>query len=453
MDRRIVQLVIVLIAAASAAYADVLAVGDDRAQYSTISAAIAAAKDGDRIMVGPGEYSENLVLDKRLTIEGVDEPQIVGSGQGSVITVNADGCQIIGLTVVHSGSDLQAEDAGILLRSDGNIVENNRLSDVLFGIYLYHSNNNLVRNNTIHGRTELETGERGAGLHLWNSSDNRLEGNVITETRDGMYVQSSPRNTMIGNQVSNLRYGLHFMSSDDNRFEDNVFHDNVAGAAIMYSRGIELRRNSFVHNRGFSSFGILFQDCRECITEENLIANNATGVFLEALSDSIFRRNIIAENDVAAQVFSSSERNVFTENNFIANISPLRMIGKSTSTEWASATAGNYWSDYSGYDGDGDGVGDVPHKLQNVFEYLESNYPRLRLYLDSPAAQSMVAAERSFPVIEASNQFDRRPLMRPVEVVLGTRTRDRGGRGVALAAIALSMLGLSVAIFKWGTGK
>ena len=426
---------------------EILTVGG-QGQYPTINSAISAASSGDEIVILPGTYVENIILDKSLTLTGNGRSEIVGSGQGSVVVLNADRCVLRGLIVRHSGGDLRAEDAGILLRSNSNVVEDNELNDILFGIYLYGSNNNIIRENIVTGRRELEVGERGAGLHLWNSADNQLNDNQISETRDGIYVQSSPGNTMNGNEVSGVRYGLHFMTSDDNHFQGNNFHDNVAGAAIMYSRGIDLRQNAFVHNRGFSSFGILFQDCRECVTEENLIANNATGVFAEALRDSVFRRNTISENDVAAQIFGSSEHNLFTRNNFIDNISPLQMIGKSTSTAWSDDIAGNYWSGYDGYDLDSDSIGDVPYKIQNVFEYLEGSYPRIRIYLNSPAAQSMVAAERSFPIIEASNQVDPKPLMYPEDMVSAKiRRSSKPTATYKMPIFSLLALAFSITVF------
>src|SRR3974390_3574956 len=110
------------------------------------------------------------------------------------------------------------------------------------------------------------------------------------------------------------------MYSNDNNFEDNVFENSIAGAAIMYSARIQLRRNRFVHNRGFSSFGILFQDSANILAEQNIIADNASAIFAEALRDSTFRRNLISGNDTAVEMFSSVYNNEFTENNFIANL-------------------------------------------------------------------------------------------------------------------------------------
>jgi nitrous oxidase accessory protein len=426
--------------------AETLTVGPTPARYQTVQSAIAAAKQGDVIRVQPGVYTGQFILDKQITLEGAGKPIMRGEGRGSVVIVIADRCSIRGFVIEHSGGDLQAEDSGLLLKSNENTVVGNELRDVLYGIYLYHSQQNRIRGNTVRGRRELEVGSRGAGLHLWNSPDNTIEENTITEARDGMYIQSSPGNNIRRNRVFGVRYGLHYMSSDANKFEENVFSDNVAGAAIMYSRKIELRRNAFIHNRGFSSFGILFQDCEESVAEENFIINNATGVFAEALRKSVFRRNVIAENDLALQIFSSCARNLFVENNFVENISPLRLIGRRSDTRWQEGGRGNYWSDYRGYDLDGDGVGDVAHKVQNVFEYLEGNHPRLRLYLNSPAAQALAAAEHSFPIIKASSEKDGAPLMEPIALQFPLeKPRQTAPTQTLFALLSLLLAGTALA--------
>lgn len=411
---RIVPICLSLVVGGSSATAATIVVGGAGAQFQSVQLAIAAAHAGDTVQVRAGAYAGNLTLDKQITLAGVSRPTLRGEGVGSVVTVLADGCAIRGFTIEHSGGDLTREDSGILLKSHNNQIEDNELRDILYGIYFYSSHGNTLRRNQIRGRPELEEGDRGAGLHLWNSPDNIIEDNIISEQRDGMYIQSCNGNQIRRNRVFNLRYGLHYMFSDRNVFEDNFFSNNVAGAAIMYSNHIEFRRNVFVHNRGFSSFGILFQECNELLAEENFIVDNATGIFMESLRQSTFRHNIIANNDVALQMFSSSDANVFTENNFVDNLSPLRLIGRSTTTKWSESGRGNFWSDYDGYDLNEDGSGDVPFKIQNVFEQMEGNHPRLRLYLDSPAARAMAMAEKTFPILRGSSEIDESPLMKPV---------------------------------------
>ena len=416
---------LVLILSATVARGETLTVG--AGSFQSIQAAINSARSGDTIEVQAGTYVGNLNLNKQIILVGIGHPILRGDSVGSVVTTTADNCVIRGFMIERSGGDLTREDSGILLKSSNNLIENNELRDILYGIYLYSSHANTLRGNRIRGRAELGEGDRGAGLHLWNSPDNIIEDNTISEMRDGLYVQSSNGNQIRRNRVSDLRYGLHYMSSDRNVFEDNFFAHNVAGAAIMYSNHIEFRRNAFVHNRGFSSFGILFQDCSRLTAEYNFIIDNATGIFMEALRQTTFRHNTIANNDVAIQMFSSSDANVFTENNFVNNLSPLQLIGRSTTTRWSENGRGNFWSDYGGYDLNEDGRGDVPVKIQNVFEYLEGNHPRLRLFLESPAARAIAVAEKTFPILRGSAEIDEAPLMEPVQLhyqfgnVLGVR--------------------------------
>lgn len=417
---------------------------------TSVAAAVAQAAAGDLIRIEAGLYTGNLVLDKPLTLEGSGRAIIRGLGRGSVITVLAPGCALRGLIIEHSGGQLIDEDSGILVKSSGNLIENNQLRDVLFGIYLFQADDNTVRRNTIRGRGELGLGERGSGIHIWNSKRNLIADNVITQMRDGMYLQYASQSTIRGNRIFDLRYGLHYMNSDDNTFDENIFHDNVAGAAIMYSRRIRFRRNVFWRNRGFSSYGILFQDCEECWAEENFILDNATGIFMEALRHSVFRRNVIAGNDVALQIFSSVEANLLVENTFVENLSPLRLVGRRTTTRWSSEGRGNFWSDYEGYDLDGDGIGDVPHKIQNVFEYLEGNYPRLRLYLSSPAAQALALAEKLFPILPGSGERDPAPLMK-AEPPMAPFAPPRASRHPGLALLSLMMV--ATAGIVWTAGR
>lgn len=386
--------------------------GDD------LQARLAAARPGDTLWVAPGIYRGNLHLNKRLVLIGTGRPVIQGSGTGSTVLITADSCVFQGFVVEGCGRMLVQEDAGILIKSNHNFVADNELRDVLFGIYLFHSDGNLVMRNRITGRAELELGDRGSGIHLWNSQRNRLVANRISAARDGFYIQNANHTWIEANEVCNLRYGVHYMYADSNVFLRNRFFDNVAGAAIMYSRSIQMRHNHFVRNRGFASFGILFQDCHDSLADSNVIAENAVGLFFEASTNNRFRHNLIVRNDIALQMFQNSERNLFTENNFIDNLNPLTLVGKRTRTAWSSGGRGNHWSAYEGYDLDHDGVGDIPMKIQNVFDYLEGHRPNLRLYLYSPAAQALAAAAKAFPIIAVNREMDEHPLLRPVDLRL-----------------------------------
>jgi nitrous oxidase accessory protein len=398
--------------------------GTASAQHS-LQYRIDKANEGDTLVVPNGMYEGNLVLQKRVTLIGSAGAVLRGSGSNSIVTIMADSCILKGFTIEHSGPMLMNEDAGILVKSNGNVIEQNELRDVLFGIYLLRAHGNTISSNTIAGRRELEVGERGSGIHLYDSYHNRLVSNIVSYTRDGFYIQNAHHTWIEGNEVSNLRYGLHYMYADSNTFLGNRFHDNVAGAAIMYSTGIVMRKNWFVHNRGFASYGILFQDCHGMTADSNIVADNAVGMFFEASTNNRFMHNIIARNDIALTMFANSGANLFFENNFIDNLSPLTIVGKGTGSRWNDGRRGNYWSGYEGYDLDQDGIGDVPMKIQNVFDYLEGHRPNLRLYLYSPASQALAAATKAFPIIDVNHEIDDRPLIRPVDLNAITEPRLR----------------------------
>jgi nitrous oxidase accessory protein len=398
--------------------------GQRRSRGDALQPIIDRSAAGDTVLVDPGTYTGNLFIARRISLLGIGDPVLRGPGTGSVVTITADSCTISGFVIEHCGTMLVDEDAGILVKSNYNVIERNTLRDILFGIYFYHAGWNNTTGNTITGRTELSLGERGSGVHIWNSHYNTFRENTITRERDGFYIQNANHLLIQRNEVSELRYGLHYMYADSNAFLDNDFHDNVAGAAIMYSKDITFRNNNFSHNRGFASFGILFQDCHNSIADSNTVSDNVVGMFLEASTENLFRRNVIARNDAALEMYQNATGNTFTENNFIGNLTPLLLAGKQTGTRWSSGGRGNYWSSYNGYDLDGDGIGDVPMKIQNVFQFLEGKNANVRLYLYSPASQALSAATETFPIITINREVDNHPLMRPVRL----DARSRGGR-------------------------
>lgn len=168
---------------------------------------------------------------------------------------------------------------------------------------------------------------------------------------------------------------------------------------------------------------------------------------MEAMRRGQVRRNLISANDVAIQAFGSASQNQFEYNNFVDNLSPILVVGAPADTRWNGTSAGNYWSDYEGYDLDGDGLGDVPYKIANLFVHLEGVYPRLRLYLYSPAAQALALAERGFPLLERDPERDMKPLMRPAELTFSApQMRSPSSRRAAAALLPLLMLLLSALV-------
>ena len=379
-------------------------------QASPLQARIDAAQPGDRIEVLAGTYEGDLLIDRPLVLVGVGRPRLAGSGTGSVIRVRAADVTIDGFDIDgRRGGDLGRDTSGIHVAAPRVTIRNVGVRNALFGIYLREADDAVIERSRIDGIPGLPPGESGSGIHVWNSRRFLLDDIDIVGTRDGIYMQSSSEGIVRRTRARDLRYGLHYMFSDDNLFEDNTFERGDAGTALMYSRRITFRRNRFVHNRGFASVGLLLKDCDDVVAEDNLIADNARGIFLEGSYRNQFRRNVVALSDTALVIYDSSGQNVIEGNSFVGNLTPLTLSGRRTDTR----IEGNYWSDHGQPDLDGDGIADRPYRLSNLFDHVRGNLTAADLFSHGIAVAALGAAERAFPVLDPIPVIDPRPLMRP----------------------------------------
>jgi nitrous oxidase accessory protein len=380
---------------------------------------------------------------------------IRGGYEGNVVHVTAPGTVLQNLDIAEAGPHLTKDMACVLVEADDVAIRNCRISESLHGIYVKAGNRTEITSNRIEGRLDLIEADRGNGIHLWNSQDNRVNDNEIFNVRDGIYFSFADHTRIERNHIHHVRYGLHYMYSNNNSFYDNLFEDNVAGAALMYSEDIVFERNIFARCRGFRAYGILLQSMSRVTARANLIIDNSRGIFMNNADANVFENNDVVDNDLAVQLNGGCDGNLLVRNNFINNLTELLLDVSDLETRWADDEGGNHWSTYRGYDLDGDGAGDLPFPIQNVFQVLETKVPEVRFYLLSPAAEVLKTAERALPILRLGDAEDPRPSLLPVDNAdvpwdAAGSVRREGNAAVAslfVAGAALPAAGL------WFTGR
>jgi nitrous oxidase accessory protein len=387
-----------------------------------LQAAIDAARPGDVIQVPAGLYHGNFIIDKPITLVGIDWPILDGANQGHVLEINhAPDVAIRGFVIRNSGARLDKEHAGVAVdKSPRLVVEHNRLENTLFGIYIKDSEASRIAHNVI-GAKDLDAPARGDGIRVWYSAGTEVIGNRVERGRDVVLWYNNGA-VIRDNVITNGRYGLHFMYCDDNLVENNWIEGNSVGVFLMYSRRLTLRHNVFANNRGPSGYGMGLKDMDGVEATDNLFSGNRVGMYFDNSPWSIdvsqhFQRNAFIHNDMGLLFNPSVKRNHFSQNSFIENLEQVGLTGSGNFSDNSFTVngQGNFWSDYTGYDAGGDGLGDLPYVSKSLFENMMDNHPELRLFQLSPAQQAVELAARAFPIFEPKPKFtDDAPLLAPV---------------------------------------
>jgi len=376
----------------------------------------------------------NLTQSTNITISGNIVTNNVGYG---IFLELSNNNSIYSNTVLSSGA------RGIYLRfSNNNFVNNNTVSNHnQWGIYLYRSGNNVVSNNRV-------SNNRERGIYQIESNDNNFTGNTVSNNAYGISIWYSERNTLRNNKMNGNRYNFDISAVALGQYIQDIDPSNTingkpmyywvsqnntqvpAGAgyvAVINSKNITVRDQTLTNN----AQGVLFAyTTNSTITNVNA-SNNSIGIyivdeqvwdeekqcFLPSSGNNIINSSILANNYWSGIEFDFSSDNTFTgntvinnyygvscafcnntlyHNNFLDNINlTYRKVSPSLPVinVWDNGypSGGNYWSDYNGTDlhsgpyqneTDSDGIGDTPYVLD---EYNRDNYPLMIPFGDTQA--------------------------------------------------------------------
>ena len=340
------------------ASADTIYVPDD---YARIQWAVDNSTSGDTIIVRDGTYTENVDVNKRLTIRSehgaastivqaanssdhVFEVAVdVHDHEVSVDYTNISGFRIAGATENYT--------AGIFLDCVNHCnISDNTASGNEYGIRLWFSNYNTFMNNSANSNT-------WHGFDLLNSNHNTLQNNTANLNAGnsqscGICIYRNfdlaDHNTIVNNTVnSNGGYGGILLYNTNNSYiAGNTINSNTYGIYVRSHYGL------FQTSPGSSD--------NNTITDNNIIDNSIAGVVMASLTDY--------------GVEHRTEHNIIY-NNYFANPKNINFTGPVYENTWNTIKTpgpnivggpfigGNYWSDYGGWDTDGDGFGEAPHNI------------------------------------------------------------------------------------------
>ena len=389
--------------------ATVISVGAGK-MYQSITVAIAAAKEGDTILVLPGTYREqNMVITKKIVLKGLNYPVLDGEHKYQIISIKADGVVVDGFKIMHSGISSMEDLSGIkVYESRDVVIRNNKLEDTFFGIFTENVVNCSIENNQLQSYS-VEEQQSGNGIHCWKSDGMRIIGNTITGHRDGIYFEFV-KNSIIWRNVSekNIRYGLHFMFSNDDSYISNVFTNNGSGVSVMFSNRIKMFNNFFEENWGDASHGILLKEISDGYMQGNYFLKNTSGIFMEGANRIFMSYNSFENNGWALKIQASCMDVVLENNNFMGNTFDVGTNGSLVLNTFNN----NYWDKYEGYDLNKDKVGDIPYRPVSMYSMIVEKYPSAMILFRSFITSLLDKTEKILPSLTPENLEDNLPLMK-----------------------------------------
>lgn len=377
----------------------------------SIQSAIDRATTGDTLYFNKGLYPKvSLTLSKELHLRGSKDAILVGADTGSIIQIRHSNVSIKNLTFKNTPISFIREYAAIeVIQSKNVLISENRFIDNFFAIYLSDSHHILIDHNFVRASNNRESNS-GNAIHAWKSENITINSNYLEGHRDGIYLEFA-KNVTVRNNISkhHLRYGLHFMFSDSCTYDSNHFEANGAGVAVMYSKFVLMKKNTFTLNKGANTYGLLLKEIFDSEIAHNTFSNNSVAIYLEASNRVFSHSNTFKNNGWAIKLKANSISNQFTQNDFIGNVFDLSTNSKQNYNE----LKGNYWSQYTGFDLDGNGTGDQAYRPARLFGAIIEKQPLAMLLVHSQFAQLLDWVDSIMPILTPESLKDKAPQMNP----------------------------------------
>lgn len=259
-------------------------------------------------------------------------------------------------------------DAGIYLEETAPraLIEHNNILDNSVGVYLHGSADAMVRENKIVGDATLRVNERGNGVTVWNAPGAQVVGNDISKGRDGIFSNTSTHNTYKNNRFSDLRFAVHYMYTNDSEISGNISVGNNMGYVLMFSERLKVFDNIAVGSR---DQGIMLNYVNYSDIHDNIINKAGKCVFAYNANYDKLSANHFENCQIGIHFTAAIEGTSLHDNSFINNESQVKYVS-TRFLDWSEGGHGNYWSDNSAFDLNGDGFGDSAYRPNGIIDQI-----------------------------------------------------------------------------------
>lgn len=247
--------------------------------FDDLQAAIAAARNRDRLVISEGTFKGPLVIDKVLTLEGAGRDKTIveveaAEGTAATFGPNSGGTTVSGIAFLHLGFDDSEERFSAILVRGAEVNFNDcRAADaaghglaVIEGAHV-SANRCLFDHNgwdgvAIRGQasrgefTECQaTGNTGHGFDVWDGATATiLRSEARENSGNGILVHTTAGSVAVGENTlrANREYGIVLYAAASGRIHANRSLENLLGgmAVRAAARGLEVVENTLEKNEG-----------------------------------------------------------------------------------------------------------------------------------------------------------------------------------------------------------
>jgi len=280
----------------------------------------------------------------------------------STITVQRDNIVIDGRGFTISLEDVRSHTGIVLLHRSNVTIKNVCINQFGIGIVLHNSSSNIITGNRINSTNCVY-------LLIFSShnqiTENRMLGDGYGVRGDGAF------NNVTGNDFTATQYSVE-MSCNNTIISQNYFENDRSIRLGDRSHYNIITENTMVGGL----YGVILSgsSSNNLVSGNNITSKTECGIKIEGSFDNTVYENHLANNKIGVYIvnpqvpdsrFPYSTNNTFYHNNFVVNTENVDFAWWSTSNFWDNGEEGNYWSNYTGVDLNGDSISETPYVIDD----------------------------------------------------------------------------------------